>query len=1097
MFNLNYSSFVALAICLQAGQLWAVPAAPDKFDVHQPNGDRISLYLRGDENFHWHETEDGFSVVKDPTDATWKYATVSPNNRTLLGLSNSVVGNSDPKKLGLNLHTIPSIQKPQRLVKGGSTSEIKVLQPKLNTYISGKKTVRNIVILAAFSDHWNINTVKSSQGYININEYSNLFNQISYTNGNAVGSVRDYYKEVSYGKMDIQSIIVPWVKLPQSEAYYGANNGSDRDVNAYHLASDAVQAASTAGFDFSQGDADGDGWVDCLTIIHSGYGEEIGSNPSTCVWSHQWSMDHVLTFNGVKLHQYTTEPAMRGTVGTIGVVRIGVICHELGHFFGLPDLYDYSGATGGLGNWCIMSGGCWNGLDGRRPSHFSAWAKYTLGFLQPTILHSQYGLQIPRIEDTPYVGMLRDNMTDGEYFLVENRSKIGFDNDNNIYPGLLISHIYSQSGNNDLQSWAHPLVKIEEADGNDSLGLQMTSSEPTDVWSSTTSVLPGGFNDQTGISSANAMRYNSNPYNRANNVNLYTYNKLKSFSKPSSKMSCEVSSLKTGIISQSVTSAVFFAIWAPVANATKYDIQEGLLVTNTAFQDNAESEEFMLENWWFRGSARRSNKLLLGNYCYILPQLFENIDYSSVQSITLRQPVKLTANSTLSFSLLAHLSPNNGYLKVQISANGDDWFTLDTIQELATAWQNKTYKIMDYPTGLVAGNSCWIRFQANYEQYVLHDEYPFYGIALDDIYFTNIETPSYTDWTTVASNTTSTIYTVKDKQAAIYAYKIRAFCNNNWQEYGPVGTITSKYVIDNNFTYTTNNGTINITSYTGSQPSVIIPAQIYRYPVTSIDTNAFKNCTNISNITLPATLSSIANGAFYNCNKLSSIAFPETLTNIGNFAFAYCQQLVTITLPSRTLVQAGAFASCLNLYSISVPDQNPYHKSINGILYDKQGSVLIQYPAGQQDNIIPAGTVIIAEAAFKDCIKLSSLVLPASLQQVNATAFNGCSNLLTLDFTGEMPQLQSTFSGLNAIVYYPIDKEWTPSYGGLITQPFAIKVTINNTINNLILNIQGPAALFFTLESSTNLINWVTMARVANGNQVVDKNAVKQFYRIK
>ena len=73
----------------------------------------------------------------------------------------------------------------------------------------------------------------------------------------------------------------------------------------------------------------------------------------------------------------------------------------------------------------------------------------------------------------------------------------------NIYPGILIYHVDSKSNNNDLSTWPHPVVKIEEADGDNSLGAKTASSEAGDVWTSTNG-LAGGFRDQTGNENTNA-----------------------------------------------------------------------------------------------------------------------------------------------------------------------------------------------------------------------------------------------------------------------------------------------------------------------------------------------------------------------------------------------------------------------------------------------------------------------------------------------------------------------------------------------------------------------------------------------------------------
>ena len=75
-------------------------------------------------------------------------------------------------------------------------------------------------------------------------------------------------------------------------------------------------------------------------------GQEYSGNSADCIWSHQWEMIEPLTRDGVTMSSYHTEPEIRGwssSPSTQGIARIGVICHETGHFLGLPDLYDYGG----------------------------------------------------------------------------------------------------------------------------------------------------------------------------------------------------------------------------------------------------------------------------------------------------------------------------------------------------------------------------------------------------------------------------------------------------------------------------------------------------------------------------------------------------------------------------------------------------------------------------------------------------------------------------------------------------------------------------------------------------------------------------------
>jgi M6 family metalloprotease-like protein len=577
------------------------------------------------------------------------------------------------------------------------------------------------------------------------------------------------------------------------------------------MVADAINAADTAGFDFSQGDSDSDGWVDCLTIIHSGHGQEYGGNPATCIWSHQGSLGStigVLTKDGVKMYRYHTEPALRGWVGypsTIGITRIGVVCHELGHFFGLPDLYDYSGTTDGLGDWCLMAGGSWNGWDGnyayngRRPAHFSAWCKVFLGFVKPTMVHSKSGLSLPRVEDNPVVMMLRDGTSNREYFLAENRAKVGFDNDSAIYPGLLVYHVDGKSANNDLNAWAHPAVKIEEADGDDSLGSMTASSESGDVWTST-SGLAGGFRDQTGNQSANAMMYQAaHDYNRTDNASYYSYNRLNNFSAAGSTMTCDATTLKTTVGSQTVASSGYTVSWGACSEASTYEIQEGVKATLTGFSDGAEDEDAMYENWYLGGTAKRTSAgYRSGSYSFAL-QYYDSVATkfgSSVQSLTTRKSFKVNSDTVISYYVRSRMTAGEAYVNFEISNDGGNtWHALETFNGYlgsGTAWDSRSYGYSAiHAVGINAGENCLLRFVADFEAMAGYwTSFPNYGLAVDDISITGIEMDGYSGWTTLDNNVTATSYGVTGRSHGIHAYRVRAYANGTWQGYGAEGETT-------------------------------------------------------------------------------------------------------------------------------------------------------------------------------------------------------------------------------------------------------------------------------------------------------------------
>jgi hypothetical protein len=231
-------------------------------------------------------------------------------------------------------------------------------------------------------------------------------------------------------------------------------------------------------------DADNDGWVDGLTIIHAGGGEEYSGNDTSYIWSHKWSMSSTVTYDGKSLWEYHTEPERRGwdsTPSTQGITRIGVICHENGHFLGLPDLYDYGYDSKGAGDFCLMAGGSWNGNSGTQPAHMSAWCKKELTWLTPTVITASGTYSVPRVENNQTVYRLGGTFPSTQYFLVENRQGYGFDSSlPGSTRGLLIWHVDETQANNNDQT--HYKVDLEEASGTQHLELNSNEGDDADYF---------------------------------------------------------------------------------------------------------------------------------------------------------------------------------------------------------------------------------------------------------------------------------------------------------------------------------------------------------------------------------------------------------------------------------------------------------------------------------------------------------------------------------------------------------------------------------------------------------------------------------------
>ncbi|MGH8015981.1 MAG: M6 family metalloprotease domain-containing protein, partial [Candidatus Zixiibacteriota bacterium] len=199
-------------------------------------------------------------------------------------------------------------------------------------------------------------------------------------------TVRNYFSEISYTQIDLVTLNNPsalgWRTAPQSYAYYtdSASGLGSYPRNTQKLVEDIVDQVDPL-VNFAQYDNNSDGKVDCLLMIHSGTGAEFsGSNND--IWSHKWAITPRLK-DGVTISSYTAQPEFWSLPGDM---TIGVYSHELLHGFGLPDLYDTDFSSNGIGKWCVMAYGCWNGPGSRggSPSHPCAWSRIELGFATAT-----------------------------------------------------------------------------------------------------------------------------------------------------------------------------------------------------------------------------------------------------------------------------------------------------------------------------------------------------------------------------------------------------------------------------------------------------------------------------------------------------------------------------------------------------------------------------------------------------------------------------------------------------------------------------------------------------------------------------------------
>ena len=237
-------------------------------------------------------------------------------------------------------------------------------------------------------------------------------------------------------------------------------------------------------------------------------------------------------------------------------------------------------------------------------------------------------------------------------------------------------------------------------------------------------------------------------------------------------------------------------------------------------------------------------------------------------------------------------------------------------------------------------------------------------------------------------------------------------------------------------------GRVKITGYNGGAETVVIPDTIDGKSVTSIGRRAFEGCTNLKSITIPNSVTEMGRRAFSGCSSLTGIAIPDSVTEIGKYAFDGCKSLTSITIPDGvTSIGDGAFYNCSSLTEIKVASENSNYVSVNGVLYNKDKTTIICYPAGKKGNnykipdgvtkvdssafigcssltsiTIPNGVTSIGDSAFEDCTSLKSITIPNSVTSIGDSAFEDCTSLTSITIPNGVTSIgDSAFEGCTSL----------------------------------------------------------------------------------
>ena len=410
--------FILLSLLLVVVQSsLAVPAKPCTKQIRLQDGSLVTATLCGDENVHFYRLPDGRLAVADQGEVYRVVEREELQDRWSQRLQ----------------------QRNQRRVQRKD-------QRRAEKLFEGQK--KGLVILVNFTDQ------RFTCSDLPQVTYNNFFNKRGYNEFGMTGSVRDYFLDQSYGKLDIQFDVIGPVTLSRNMAYYGDNRGQSHDSRPGEMAAEACKKVDPQ-VNFADYDWDGDGTVDQVFLVYAGYGEAQGG-PAASIWPHEWALSasdygQALTQDGVTIDTYACSCELRGNKGTT-IDGIGSACHEFSHCMGLPDMYDTSGDSFGMGNWDLMCSGNYND-DSRTPSGYTAYERWVSGWLEPVEINREIYIQdMKPIEDEPEAYILYNDADHNEFYLLENRQQKGWDAAQQGH-GLLVVHV-----DYDSSAWWHNAV---------------------------------------------------------------------------------------------------------------------------------------------------------------------------------------------------------------------------------------------------------------------------------------------------------------------------------------------------------------------------------------------------------------------------------------------------------------------------------------------------------------------------------------------------------------------------------------------------------------------------------------------------------------
>lgn len=450
-------------------QITAAPHEGDIFNFGQPDGSKVQVLVWGDECYQRVESPDGYTLVRD--DAGWIcYAKLNSDGTKLISTgerytpsSRSVAPRGIEKGIDISQTSRAQEIENSPYFKRNLTRNSRAFDMEVAPIPS---TVVGLTIIVDFSDQ---------ELPITSAEITDFLNKKGYSNFGCKGSVRDYYNDVSGGKLDYTNITLTY-RAQKPKSYYDANEQSG--AKSTEFMKEVVAGAVAANASKLTGLTQREGAAIALNVIYAGeptYGWAKG------LWPHMYYLNNLrvgnLTFNAYQMTNTGKE------------LKLSTFCHENGHMLGQwPDLYDYQSDktnSSGVGHFCLM---CHMG-DPKNPVPPNGFFRYLAGWDELTdITATPKGTQLTHVSNSNTGFIYKNKSNSSEFFVIETRKRVGR-SASLPAEGLAVWHIDKSMTSNDLEamtSTRHYRVSLEQADGRNDLEHSANSGDAKDLFSATT-----------------------------------------------------------------------------------------------------------------------------------------------------------------------------------------------------------------------------------------------------------------------------------------------------------------------------------------------------------------------------------------------------------------------------------------------------------------------------------------------------------------------------------------------------------------------------------------------------------------------------------